>query len=258
MQKITQLLACVIGVAGLTACGMTVKEKHYLVAYDEREGTITDYYRVNVRASARLSNAHYTAGIYDERALDLMFNEIRSAGDDSRPDRSLRSISQATGNCNQTDNTPETSDDANNNKYEEVEGICVENGEFAFILSTDAAAIANTISSFAQSEALATSIYRLANKDLLREAESVEATTAVHQAIGKAFTRRLESYLQQAASLASRLSEPGSEETPEDVQKVLLAMLSSIARELGKPGSFDTIAQAETFFSQRINNGARR
>ena len=70
-----------LGVLAIAGCGTSFRENHYFSSASDnpsREGK-TNYFRVTVDGWAAFSAARYVSGYYDERAIDLFFNEVKPA-----------------------------------------------------------------------------------------------------------------------------------------------------------------------------------
>ena len=243
-EKKILTLALIMCASLINGCSMKVRETHHLGIWDHEKQQFIDFYRIKVRATARFSTAHYTAGIYDEKAVDLMFNEFRKSAPERVNTRSLRSLSSAADSC---------SEPREPSAEGRTEGICVSNGIFVFILSTDARAIADTIATFAQSEALAAAIYSLANKNIIAESNQIEAYSDARSIMGASLVARLRLFFEQAdASLQ------GSEQEKDRLTKfrdIYRELLYTIARPLGRKAPFDSFLEANLFFSSREVGG---
>src|SRR4051812_49182226 len=68
----------------LTFCALAAgcasfHEEHYFQTAD-KSGTPLNFFRVRVDGNAGLTRLRYLSGYYDERAVDLYFNEVKSPG----------------------------------------------------------------------------------------------------------------------------------------------------------------------------------
>src|SRR4029078_1016132 len=68
------VLACSL----LGACA-TLEETHYFASVDPQTDRTINIFRLRVKGDAGLTNARYLAGYYDERAVDLFFNEVKAS-----------------------------------------------------------------------------------------------------------------------------------------------------------------------------------
>jgi len=116
-----------------------IREDHYFKSYSKNAGVATNYFRLTVKANADLSSARYIAGYYDERAVDLFFNEIKSAA-----------------GTNQTNPSKLFMDNQESPGSDEVLKPLdpQQQGAFVMIFSTNAEAVANTIGNFAKAMSL--------------------------------------------------------------------------------------------------------
>jgi hypothetical protein len=148
----------------LAGCTASVRETHYFASFKNDSDTPSkpvNFFRLNVEGGAQFSSARYLAGFYDERAVDLFFNEIRSNDSnksilfkadlkDPGSDVTIKPLSPSTGN-----------------------------GAFVLVMSTSADSIANAIGSFAESEMVAEAITNLIAKEKIKEKIKSDATIAV-------------------------------------------------------------------------------
>ena len=141
-------------VSQLISCATFVGEEHYFQAVDKETGNVTNYYRLSVDGSAFMSSARYVSGYYDERAVDLFFNEMKIST--TKPtDTTSSMLFNAEANNPGTQNkiTPLSPTD--------------ENGAFLMVLSSNASSVTNTIGQFAENQIVADAITNLANRDVI-------------------------------------------------------------------------------------------
>ena len=150
MKTLTFIVLSVI----LSGCFTTFREDHYFQSITKRDDKATNYFRLRVEGHAAFSSARYVAGYYDERAVDLFFNELkRVPGEEAniRPIFPDTLVNPGTGE-KITPLTPSK-----------------DHGAFVMILSTNAKAVADTIGSFAESQVVADAMTNLANRSEIRE-----------------------------------------------------------------------------------------
>src|SRR5205085_4768807 len=61
-----------------TGCVSGFKETHYFRATDRRTGETVNYFRLTVSGKDGGTASRFVAGLYDERAVNYFFNEIRT------------------------------------------------------------------------------------------------------------------------------------------------------------------------------------
>ena len=145
----------------LVASCASIKEDHYLASVTKKGERPTNYFRLKVRGSSQLSSARYVAGFYDERAVDLFFNELKTADSSSK----LFADAVKSPGSNEVIKSLDPS----------------KRGAFVMILSTNADAVADTIGSFAESGVAAEAITNLVNQSRIREARRTDAKLKVQQ-----------------------------------------------------------------------------
>ena len=149
-QRLLSPAACLlVGVMMLTACGANIKETHYFGRYRASSETPVNFYKVTVTADTSFTNARYVAGFYDERAVDLFFNELKP----ETPPDPFKDSQKDPG----TDETikPLSPDD--------------EKGRFVMILSTNADDIAGALGALTENEAAMQALANLVNKGELEK-----------------------------------------------------------------------------------------
>jgi hypothetical protein len=163
LRFVLLLLAILLG-----GCAATIHETHFLPSYapgDDRQVNPVNFFRLKVDGTASFTNARYLSGFYDERAVDLFFNEIKAPTNQKLFDENVKPPGQ-TANEAFKPLTPTT------------------DGAYVLILSTNADSIANAIGSFAESQVVADALTRAFNKDkFAAKAQSdVEASTLTARA----------------------------------------------------------------------------
>src|SRR5690348_16710028 len=72
-----EMRLCAAALLLLSGCASVV-DRHHFATVDAQTGEIINIFRVTVRGDAQLANARYISGYYDQRAVDLFFNQVRS------------------------------------------------------------------------------------------------------------------------------------------------------------------------------------
>lgn len=159
----------------LSGCGASIRERHHFATVNRDTREIVNIFRVTVKGDIAMANARYLAGFYDERAVDLFFNEVKAGDLTTKGVGSIFTMPDCTGKT-------------------EAECIALKNarlsmvpigtstapdGAFVMILSTDADAIAGTIGAFAENETVVGSAMYLATRSEREEAASITARAGV-------------------------------------------------------------------------------
>jgi hypothetical protein len=217
----------------LVGCA-TFQEEHYFVTKDT-SGTPINFFRVRVHGNTGLSRMRYVSGFYDERAVDLYFNEVK----------------------NNTDNTPRvdiaplfTSGQKNPGTDETLTPLTPAPGHGALLMifSSNPNSVANTIGQFAETQQTADAITNLVNH------KQVEALRAQTRSQGPT-TLRFTNAATELTTIISTLPDPTNIATTAtasnktQAQATSLNALRSIAITLGGDGNFATFADARTWFS---------
>jgi hypothetical protein len=251
----------------LGACS-TFNERHFFKS-PGANGAPPNYFRLDISGSVNFSSARYVSGYYDEAAVDLMFNELKSptVAADQKPASGPSSPSTMAGAGSANKPTPgagagaSTGTGANDTKQAtsasaptpqasaapspHPSGQLVpldgsKQGSFVLILSTNADAVADTIGNFAESNITAQAISNLINQDRLRIAQQMANKQATLKANASAVSVELTTLLAQVPTSA-----PGSQATV----NAYLRVLSAISRALGAGRDFQKLEDAATWFS---------
>jgi hypothetical protein len=230
MRQLTCTLLVALALSGLGAC-TNFNETHLIKTIDPDTKNPINYFRLTVKGHAGLSAARYVAGCYDERAVDLFFNELR-----------VSSESQTTNL--ETLFRDDLVSPGTNEKIQVLDACNEENednGTFVMILSTNADAVARTIGAFAESQVVADSITNLLGANRLKEAAAVEANLRTDQRRAKAV----------AAELTTLFAAVPQGAPPDAVstEASYLAILNTITRALDSPQSFASLQAADEWLA---------
>ncbi|MBI2399205.1 MAG: hypothetical protein HYV17_15580 [Xanthomonadales bacterium] len=219
------LMRAVLGVALanlLSGCGANFKEEHFFATYSGQNSVEPkNFFRLKVTGKTSFSNARYVAGYYDERAVDLFFNEVKPT--------STQHVFLA------DQKEPGTED--NVKPLTPADG----RGRFVMILSTNADSIANTIGAMSENQAAMEALNNLVNKSQIEHIQQSAAETPGHKASAAATVRQLTSLSNSLADDSDVTTANGS----------VLGILNELARAAGHPVSFASIGDAESWFMRQ-------
>jgi len=206
-----------VGAAGLALAACTNFSQVYHFQTAARSGEVPNFFRVKVEGSAQTAKARFLAGFYDERAVDLYFNETKSTTDGELrklfPD-GLKAPGEAAA---LTPLTPELG-----------------RGNFVMIFSTNPKAVADTIGNFADQQLVADAITNLVNRRDVDAARVLTATSGTDDQAANAL----------AEELLALLPADGSSEAPAALERRYRRALEAISRHVGGPQSFADFAAA--------------
>ena len=215
------LLVGLITLLGATSC-VTVKEDYYLASAPSSEDDYPNYFRIEVRGWAALSAARYIAGIYDDRAVTMFFNEAERAGDKVAVRPLFKKDLKEPGG-------------------EQFKALSptVENGTFVMVLSTNAKAVTDAIGQFAENQVAADAISRLVSGSRFEELNEV--------------SQEADRTLRRGSDVATEIGAlfdlvPESPHSAE-AERRFVDILSAIARAKGASAGFDTLKAAEVWFA---------
>lgn len=215
----------ILSAALLAGCASTVKENHYFAAFKETAPGVREpvqFYRLTVQGNAEFTNARYLTGYFDERAVSLFFNELRSPTNAKLFDDTIK--------------LPGATEDS---KLQSLSPT-PENGAFVLILSTNADAIANAIGSFAESQVISDAMTRMLNKDRFQAKAQSDARLSVQKIEATALVARID-----AQAAAAKTAPTGAEATVS-----YLRMLTALAQGLDYTGpEFSNLAEAQAWFA---------
>jgi hypothetical protein len=224
----------------LTGCA-TVKETHYFQQLLPDSSGRANYFRIQVRGSASLSSARYIAGFYDERAIDLFFNEVKAgssttpaASDDqetapaAHPSGAIRPVFPEGAKLPGTEETVKPLKDPGN-------------GTFLMIFSTNANAVADAIGQFAENQLGADALTNIVNRRDVQAFADRQDRAERRMAGADALTAELDALL---ALLPDDKSPPADQ-----TERSMLRLLNAIGRELGHTGTFTSVDQASGWFT---------
>lgn len=236
---VTTMAGAVAAIALLAGCGVRMNERHYFAAaVDPSTNEISNVYRLSVSGSAGMANARYIAGYYDERAVDLFFNEVKASDLSTTPGSSV-----APGFFNTTcsGTTAEACREERERRLSMVPagGADGSHGAFVLLLSTNADAIATTIGQFAENEANLRAAMFLATRDTQEDAAIRAATAPLIR--------------QSRGHTQAELSTLVTTATNSDTETAWLAVLRATASSLAptSPPTFATMDEARAWFASQ-------
>ncbi len=228
-----------IFLAGLISLGLgagcsTFRDTHYFRSFNEATGESSNYFRLEISGGAKFSSARYVSGYYDERAVDLFFNELR-----------VGPVVEASGN------SPGSNKEAlftgipvPSNTTEKIKPLDpTTHGAFVMILSTDASAVANAIGQFSESNVVAESITNLVNRDKITAAREQQAWQSVDSGRVAAVAVELQSMFGKVP--------PDGGTSKEEMKQSYLRILNVIGAALGRQTAFNEIDEANIWLKER-------
>lgn len=225
--------AALVAVVSLLSACSSFHEKHYFRSEDARTGKPVNYFRVTVDGTSFWTKSRYVSGYYDERAVDLFFNETKSDNNDD-----VKKIFVA--------------DQTAPGSSEKIIPLAPQqNGAFLMIFSTNAKAVTDTLGQFAESQVVADAVTNIINRGQIRDARKAAAASTTN-------TARTQAIAANITSLLSDTSLP-SGASADDAQKQTLRVLRVIATALGGDGQFASADEAAAWFAAKrtATNGGK-
>lgn len=206
----------------LSGCGANVKEEHFFATYSGQNSVEPkNFFRLKVIGETSFSSARYVAGYYDERAVDLFFNEVKPTStqqvflaDQKEPgtEDKIKPLTPADGR-----------------------------GRFVMILSTNADSIASTIGAMSENQAAMEAINNLVNKSQIERIQQSAAETPMRKASATAVVR-------QVTNLSNSMADDSDVTT---ANGAVLGILNELARAAGHSVPFATIGDAKNWFERQ-------
>lgn len=221
--------------ATLAGCATTFEETHYFQSLDPITKTPTNYYRLKVTGYGAMTSARYVSGYYDERAVDLFFNEVKvkeTAADATGVSKLFEEGQKLPG-------SGDTFKPLNPS---------AEDGAFVMILSTNASSVTQAIGQFGENQVVADAITNLVNRDALQRDHAVNrATTSMANATADELAKVMEKLPVDAA--------PDKDVT----RRSLLRVLNTIASGYGYgPTGFQSFDEAQAWFAANRHGSSER
>ena len=197
-------------------------ETHYFHSVNADSGKPVNYFRITVNGNAGLTRARYVSGYYDERAVDLFFNEIAPGAATTSGDVKPIFVNDQTLPGTTTKVTP----------------LSPQEGVFLMVFSTNAKSVTDTIGQFAENQLVADAMTALVNRDRIKALRAAAAADAT-------FTARAQATAAQLDGIVKALPDDA---TAPVAKNEALRLLRAIAIALGGDGSFRTTEGAAAWF----------
>jgi hypothetical protein len=239
---------CAVALLMLLTVGCArFREDHYFQSVSQLNGRPTNFFRLRISGASQLGLTRYVAGYYDERAVDLFFNEVKPSGSDTSPDAgSIKPIFvDNQKNPGTDDKIKPLSPDA-------------QHGAFLLLFSTNAKAVADTIGQFAESQIVADAITNLANQGHIKEANAIQANLAEDVAKNADKVSALESLYAAVAALGDPPPDRPADllEYETHLENAYVRILNSLASATGnRSKSFASLDEARIWFEALAEKG---
>ncbi len=206
-----------------TGCRASLRETH-IFQVTRPGATMPNFLKIEVNGYAAMGNARFVAGYYDERAVDLFFNEIRPKAPDAPPIPSLCARPETPGAaCTGAETTDDTT-----------------HGAYLMIFSTNAAAVSDVIGQFAENQLVADALTTWLHKDEIREQRARTASAA-------AYVRAQQSTVDLLGATLGK----DTTGTKANAERELLRAMQVVARGLGYRGPIDNVQQVVAFLEAK-------
>jgi hypothetical protein len=232
----------------LPGCQAAFTDRHHFATVNPATNEIINIFRVTVRGSAQMANARYISGYYDQRAVDLFFNETRST--DLTGNLSARGGEPIfrVANCAGMTDVQCTAAQDRELRMVPIGSDAGRQGAFVLILSTSADAVAGTIGAFAENETVMQSAMYLATRSTREQAAAISARSGILGNTRQAAISELDALFTAAGTAANDA----------DRTRAYLEILRAAAAGLEPSAapSFQTVQEARAWFAARPRSGA--
>lgn len=220
MRRMTVAVAA-LTISLLTGCASGFKEQHYFRATNRRTGETVNYFRLTVSGWDGLTSSRFVAGIYDERAVDYFFNEIRT-GETLQP---LLSTSVR---------------DSKDVVLRPLGGG--DSGAFVLILSTNAKSVADTLGEFAENQVIADAMTNLINRDSIKENRRYSVLRQTTSRRGEALRKHLDALFVELSNAKSA----------NEAQAIALNIARAIGSASEAPVVFDALDDVQPWVKAQV------
>jgi hypothetical protein len=203
----------------LTGCMSGFHEQHYFRATDRRTGETVNYFRLTVDGSDAGTSSRFVAGLYDERAVNYFFNEIRE-GQTLQP-----LLSSSVRDSKDLELRPLNSNDT---------------GSFVLILSTNAKSVADTIGEFSENQLVADAMTNLINRDSIKESRKFSVLRRTMERRGESLRQHLDSLFQEM------------QKNPDKAQDIALQIVRAIGAASDSPVVFDDMKDVKPWIKAQL------
>jgi hypothetical protein len=205
------LCVVALGVSGCTP----FHEEHLFRSRNQETGAVVNYFRLRVEGFSSFSRARYVAGYYDERAVDLFFNEAKTAANGELRQPFEASLVSPGGT-------------------EKIEPLNPKagNGAFLMLLSTNPKVVTDVIGQFMESENVAKAVVGLTSRHEIRALRRLNATAATRSARATAIAAELRALFGKVPAT------DGATPALSITEAAYLRVLNSIAAALGRNTAF--------------------
>ena len=224
-------MICFFLLITFTGCATQFGEDHYYQSLSAdpvtNETKPTNFYRLRVKGGAYFSSARYVSGYYDERAVDIFFNEIKLKPTGAGDSGTLFSENMKDPGSQEVIKPLSPND---------------QHGAFVMVLSTNASAVTNAIGQFAENQVVADAVTNLANQDVIRQLRGAEPAPQFEKEQAKALSTQIDNLF----DLVPEGQNPDLQQT----QRALLRILNTIARAKGKGAPITSFADAKKWIEE--------
>ena len=198
--------------AFISGCVTRFKENHYFSSESKASelDRPNNFFRLTINGWSIFTSTRYVSGFYDERAVDLFFNEIKADPQPLFPNQLVEPGSE-----------------------EVIRPLTPgpERGALVLILSTNADAVADAIGSFGEGQAAAAAVTNLLSRDAIREARLTSAEQTARRRAATALVGELDALFGQV--------DPAQKE---ELNRQYLRIANALGQARNPPVSFGSLS----------------
>lgn len=218
---------CSLAVCGfavlLAGCVSSFNERHYFRATDRRTGETVNYFRLTVNGTDAGTASRFVAGVFDERAVNYFFNEIRT-------NETLQPLLSTSVR------------DSKDIVLQPLDGNG-QTGAFVLILSTNAKSVADTLGEFAENQVVADAMTNLINRDSIRENRKFSVLRQVAERRGDALQKHLDGLFAQLQA---------AKDSPATAQAIALQIARTIGAAADPPVVFNDLSEVQPWVKAQL------
>lgn len=224
----------------LAGCSTASRETHYYRAISE-DGTVKNYYKLDITSSSELASSRFVSGYFDEQAVNQYFSEV-TGGRQTLPGTTPSTQSQSKPSTT-TDTAVSPKDVDSSVTRIEPAGPGRNGTKLVLLLSSNSDAIANEIGAIADGQQISNLVGQILSREKQAELDSASLQ------LNKQYDRAGEIIELGAVTLTPENLKSSTKQERDLSKAAILNMVNKIALSLGAPEPFDDLEAAKRWLS---------
>jgi len=227
-------------------CSTASKETHYYRAISE-DGTVKNYYKLDISSSSELASSRFVSGYFDEQAVNQYFSEV-TGGRQTLPDttatNSQASVAHGQGKPATVTDTAISAKDVDSKAVRiEPAGPGRNGSKLVLLLSSNSDAIANEIGAIADGQQISNLVGQILSREKQAELDAASLQ------LNKQYDRAGEIIELGTVTLTAENLKTSTAQERELSKAAILNMVNKIALSIGAPEPFDDLEAAKRWLS---------